>query len=192
MNATNGYFAHGTGIKNRALAGAGVAFPQDAMASATNPAGMVFVGDRYDLGLVIFSPDRGYSTSDSLANGMGGAFTIGPDTQDSGDNLFLIPCFGINKMITERDAIGLWVYGNGGLNTTYRSGGGSATFDPDASPFGNGPAPVTTFAGVFGGVQLVLICPNYLLIFPMRINLLILCQLGLAQYLQCNHFGVMV
>jgi len=35
-SATNGYFAHGTGIKNRALAGAGVAFPQDAMASATN------------------------------------------------------------------------------------------------------------------------------------------------------------
>lgn len=151
VHATNGYFAHGTGIKTRALAGAGVAFPQDAMASATNPAGMAFVGDRYDVGFVIFSPDRGYSASGSLANGNGGAFTIGPDTQDSGDNIFLFPSFGINKMITERDAIGLSVYGNGGLNTTYRSGGGSATFDPDASPFGNGLAPVTTFAGVFGG-----------------------------------------
>jgi long-chain fatty acid transport protein len=30
-NATNGYFAHGHGMKSRALAGAGVAFPQDAM-----------------------------------------------------------------------------------------------------------------------------------------------------------------
>ena len=96
-HATNGYFAHGTGIKNRALAGAGVAFPQDAMISATNPAGMAFVGDRFDVGLVIFHPDRGYSSSNSLANGMGGAFTIGPDSQDSGDDVFLIPSFGLIK-----------------------------------------------------------------------------------------------
>lgn len=146
-HATNGYFAHGTGVKNRALAGAGVAFPQDAMASATNPAGMAFIGNRYDIGIVIFSPDRDYSTSSSLANGMGGAFTIGPDSQESGDELFFIPSFGINKMITERDAIGFSLYGNGGLNTTWSGGGGSATFDPD----GPGPAPVMTLPGVFGG-----------------------------------------
>ena len=144
-NATNGYFAHGIGIKNRALAGAGVAFPQDAMASATNPAGMVFVGNRFDVGAVLFRPDRGYSAGTSLANGNGGAFTIGPDSQDSGDATFLIPSFGMNYMLTERDAIGLSVYGNGGLNTTYD--GGSATFDPD----GPGPAPVTQFPGTFGG-----------------------------------------
>ena len=35
--STNGYFSHGTGLINRALGGAGVAFPQDALASATNP-----------------------------------------------------------------------------------------------------------------------------------------------------------
>ena len=47
--ATNGYFAHGYGTKNKALAGAGVALPQDAMIAATNPAGMVWVGA--DLGV---------------------------------------------------------------------------------------------------------------------------------------------
>ena len=160
-NATNGYFAHGIGIKNRALAGAGVAFPQDAMASATNPAGMAFVGNRFDVGAVLFSPDRNYSASTSLANGMGGAFTTGPASQESGDEFFLIPSFGINKMITERDAIGFSVYGNGGLNTTYSGGGGSATFDPD----GPGPAPVMTFPGVFGagtaGVDLFQIFFNF-------------------------------
>lgn len=143
--ATNGYFSHGTGIKNRALAGAGVAFPQDAMAGATNPAGMAFVGNRFDIGAVLFSPDREYSSSSSLANGFGGAFTIGPDSETSGDKAFLIPSFGINKMISDHTAIGFSIYGNGGLNTTYD--GGTASFDPD----GPGPAPAgSTFPGVFG------------------------------------------
>ena len=37
-NATNGYFLLGAGSKNRGMAGAGIAFPQDSMASAVNPA----------------------------------------------------------------------------------------------------------------------------------------------------------
>ena len=143
--ATNGYFSHGTGIKNRALAGAGVAFPQDAMAGATNPAGMAFIGNRFDVGTVFFSPDRDYESSSSMANGFGGAFTVGPDSETSGDTFFLIPSFGINKMISDKTAIGFSVYGNGGLNTTWS--GGSASFDPD----GPGPAPAgSTFPGVFG------------------------------------------
>ena len=142
--ATNGYFSHGAGIKNRALAGAGVAFPQDAMASATNPAGMVFIGNRFDVGGLLFSPDREYDSSSSIAMGGGGAFTIGPDSETSGDKLFLIPSFGINKMITDKTAIGLSIYGNGGLNSTYD--GGTASFDA------NGPLPggQGTFPGVFG------------------------------------------
>ena len=144
-NATNVYFSHGTGIKNRALAGAGVAFPQDAMTAATNPAGMAFVGNRFDIGLVLFSPSRGYSAGGSGVNGNNGAFTLGLGSENSGDDVFLIPSFGINYMLTERDAIGLSVYGNGGMNTTYDSG--SAILDPD----GSGPAPVSTLPGAFGG-----------------------------------------
>lgn len=34
--ATNGYFSHGYGTKNKGLAGGGVALSQDAMAAATN------------------------------------------------------------------------------------------------------------------------------------------------------------
>lgn len=157
--ATNGYFAHGTGIKNRALAGAGVAFPQDAMASATNPAGMAFVGNRLDAGIVWFHPNREYDASSSMAMGMGGAFTVGPNQEESGDPNFPIPSFGINKMLSDRTAIGLSVYGNGGLNTTY--GGGTASFDPD----GIGPAPTMTFPGTFGagttGVDLFQIFFNF-------------------------------
>ena len=62
-------------------------------------------------------------------------------------------------MLTERDAIGLSVYGNGGLNTTYD--GGSVSFDPD----GPGPAPVMTLPGTFGactaGIDLFQIFFNF-------------------------------
>lgn len=159
-NATNGYFAHGHGMKSRALAGAGVAFPQDAMASATNPAGMAFVGNRFDIGAVLFKPDRHYSAGSSLANGNMGAFTIGPASVKSGDESFLIPSFGINYMLSDNDAIGLSVYGNGGLNTTYSGSSGSASFDP----MGMGGAGVT-FPGTFGagtaGVDLFQIFFNF-------------------------------
>lgn len=142
--ATNVYFSHGTGIKNRALAGAGVAFPQDAMAAATNPAGLAFVGRRLDVGAVIFRPERGYSAGGSRVNGRGGAFTIGAGTEDSDDQLFLIPGFGLNYPLGERDSVGFSIYGNGGMNTSYDGGG--AMFDTD----GPGAAPVSRIAGTFG------------------------------------------
>ena len=52
--ATNGYFTNGFSIESKALAGAGVALPQGALDAAINPALMAFVGNRLDVGLVIF------------------------------------------------------------------------------------------------------------------------------------------
>ena len=48
-NATNGYFAHGYGARSKAMAGTGVAFSQDSLAGALNPAGLVYVGNRVDV-----------------------------------------------------------------------------------------------------------------------------------------------
>ena len=143
VNATNGYFSHGTGIKNKGMAGAGVAYPQDALAAAINPAGMAFIGNRFDIGATLFMPDRSYSSRPSLANGNGGAFTIGPNSIESDDKRFVIPSFGINYNINEQNTLGLSIYGNGGLNTTYS--GGTASFDPT----GMGGAGMT-FPGTFG------------------------------------------
>ena len=58
--ATNGYLAHGYGIKSRGMAGAGIALPQEALIAATNPAGIVFIGDRLEINASLFSPRRGY------------------------------------------------------------------------------------------------------------------------------------
>ena len=56
--ATNGYFGHGYSTAEKALAGAGAAYSHDALASATNPAGMGRVGERMDIGAALFNPNR--------------------------------------------------------------------------------------------------------------------------------------
>ena len=97
-NATNGYFSHGYSTKEKGLAGAGAAYSQDAMAAATNPAGMAFVGDRMDIGLALFSPSpRKYTSTGPASNfldlGTGQfTFSIGDGVQDieSENDLFII------------------------------------------------------------------------------------------------------
>jgi long-chain fatty acid transport protein len=113
--ATNGYFSHGYGIKAKSMGGVGIALPQDSLAAATNPAGMAMVGDRLDAGLDLFAPIR---TSSWTGTG-GGVYTRPLGDYKSGKNLFAIPEFGYNKMLGWDMAVGVAVYGNGGMNTDY-------------------------------------------------------------------------
>lgn len=110
--ATNGYFSHGFGVKSQGMGGVGIAFPQDALAAATNPAGMVLVGDRIDFGLTWFRPQRS-STIAGNAFGLDGTYD-GNDTSN-----FFIPEFGYNKMLNPNMSVGVSVFGNGGMNTDY-------------------------------------------------------------------------
>ena len=48
--ATNGYFTHGLGTKNKGMAGAGLAMPGDTISVANNPAAAVFATGRLDAG----------------------------------------------------------------------------------------------------------------------------------------------
>lgn len=117
-HATNGYFGHGYGTKTKALAGAGVAHSQDSLAAATNPAGMVNVGDRLDVGAGWFHPSRGYTVTGN-PSGQPGTFPLNPRTTDSNAEDFIIPHFGYNKMLSADMAVGVSVFGNGGMNTSY-------------------------------------------------------------------------
>ena len=152
--ATNGYFTHGSGTKNKGMAGAGIAMPEEAMAISNNPASALLVGDRFEVGAALFNPNRSYSSSASLAQGNGGAFTIGPNSLDSAREYFVIPHIAYTKQISDISAWGVAFYGRGGMNTKWE--GGTATFDPD----GQGtqfPVPVTlpgTFGAGTAGVDL--------------------------------------
>jgi len=112
-NATNGYFSHGIGMKAKGMAGAGIAYGQDALAAGTNPSNMVLVGSRIDFGIDLFKPVRSTSIT---GNGMLGSVTYSPNK----DDIFLIPEFGYNSMIDAVSSWGVSVYGNGGMNTSYK------------------------------------------------------------------------
>jgi len=146
--ATNGYFTHGVGTHNKAMAGAGSASPSQAIDAANNPAAAVMVGERWDAGLAIFSPRRSYSSTDSLLNGQLGSFTIGPDDIDSDSEWFPIPYVAKSWVLQNQQALAFSFYGRGGMNTDYS--GGSATFDPD----GPGPGGTQTLPGPFGAGDL--------------------------------------
>lgn len=104
--ATNGMFSHGYGMKSKGMAGASTAMSDDAFAGANNPASAAFSGNRIDLGVDLFSPRRDTSNPNFGA-------------VDSDANYFLIPEFGYNQMVSEALALGVTVYGNGGMNTDY-------------------------------------------------------------------------
>lgn len=121
--ATLGYFSHGYGLKAKGMGGVGIALPQDALAPANNPAGNAWIGNRIDLELEWFRPIRDAEIVNNLAGRSGGY-------DASGRKDFLIPGFGFNRMISPNLALGIAVFGNGGMNTTYNN-----------NPFG----------GMFGG-----------------------------------------
>lgn len=113
--ATDGYFAHGYGVKSQGMGGVGIALPQDALAAATNPAGMGLIGDRIDFGATWFRPIR---ESEIVGNaGPINAVYKANDTKN-----FIIPEFGYNKVINDQMTLGVSVYGNGGMNTDYKNG----------------------------------------------------------------------
>ncbi len=112
--ATNGYFSHGYGMKAKGMAGVATTNTEDAFGGANNPATMAFAGNRFDLGAELFSPIREASRSGGALNG----------TSESDSNLFLIPEIGYNHMINPNLALGVTVYGNGGMNSDYPALGG--------------------------------------------------------------------
>lgn len=106
--ATDGYFDHGYGVKSKGIGGAGVAFAQDSLAPAANPAGAVDVADSHQVGLTWFAPDRGVTANGTYFNG-------------NQDGSFLIPDFGYKTTFSNGTVFDLAVFGNGGMNTGYQA-----------------------------------------------------------------------
>jgi len=120
--ATNGYFSHGYGMKAKGMAGASTTNTEDTFFGANNPAAAAFVGNRIDLGADLFSPIREYSRTGSFDGvGFGGTGFFDGDVESDAE-LFLVPEFGYNRMVNNNLALGVTVYGNGGMNTDYATG----------------------------------------------------------------------
>jgi hypothetical protein len=113
MFATDGYFLTGYGVKQQGQGGAGVAFPGDGLAGATNPAGLLFVGDRIDFGLTLFRPTR-YGI---IADNGGSDANVVYDANRAKN--FYLPELGYSHLLRPNTALGVTLYGNGGMNTPY-------------------------------------------------------------------------
>jgi long-chain fatty acid transport protein len=118
--ATNGYFQHGIGIKAEGMGGASIAVPQDALAAANNPANMAFVGNRFDLGLTWFRPSRSATVS-GIPNFPPPFPNFNGEFDGDDKTNFFIPEFGYNRALGPDMTVGVSVYGNGGLNTSYKT-----------------------------------------------------------------------
>jgi long-chain fatty acid transport protein len=124
--ATNGYMSHAYSPASKGMAGAGeAALPQDSLAIVGNPAAANRVGRRADVGFSWFKPLREY---DGLTpNAATGAFAPiggglnGTGKVESKNNDFLVPGFGYTHPINEVSSIGIAMFGNGGMNSDYRS-----------------------------------------------------------------------
>jgi long-chain fatty acid transport protein len=116
--ATNGYFLIGYGAKSRGMGGVGVAYAQDGLAAASNPAGMADadVGTmRIDFGMELFNPPRSVVHSSDTLNTPNVLVT----NEESGSNEFLIPSFGAIYKFNRKLYMGMAFIGNG-ANTRYK------------------------------------------------------------------------
>lgn len=111
--ATNGYFANGYGAASKAMAGAGITHGEGPLASAQNPALGVEVGNVAGLCFTGFMPHR------ETTNTGTGALTKG--TFESENEFFPIVCGGVNYMVRDDTSVGLVMFGNGGMNTEYKT-----------------------------------------------------------------------
>ena len=150
--ATNGYFAHGYGMKAKGMAGAATASSDDAFGGANNPGSMAFAGNRLDLGVDLFSPRREASRSGSF--GLNGS-------ADSKSNYFLIPEVGYNHMVNPNLALGVTVYGNGGMNTNYRGGQINCGFGPANLLCGSGNLGVDLVQLIVAPTAAFKVAPNH-------------------------------
>ncbi len=116
--ATNGYFRHAYGTQYSGLAGAGAALYLSPFASATNPAAIAFMGKMLDVEFSFFNPNREYTITGN-PSGFPGTFPLTPGNVDSDSKLFVIPGLAFSIPLSGGNAIGLALYGNGGMNTNY-------------------------------------------------------------------------
>lgn len=102
-------------IKAFGMAGTGVAYAQDALTVAYNPAGMAWIGDRVDVG-VHWAHDTGHTKVVGNISPLSNGFYKGYKTKN-----FYSPEFGINKTFgCECEwSIGLAVYNRQQSKTTY-------------------------------------------------------------------------
>ena len=104
--ATNGMFMIGYGVKSVGMGGVAIAYAQDALVGATNPAAIGDVSTRFDLEATLFLPSA--------------EATLGGINSTSRANEFLIPGLGFAMPVDNETTFGFSMVGAGGGGTHYK------------------------------------------------------------------------
>jgi len=104
--ATNGMFMIGYSTKSVGMGGVAMAFPQDAMVNAVNPAGIGEVGARFDAEATLFLPDAQAS--------------LGGVNSKSRSNEYLLPGLGMAMPLDNVTTMGFSMVGVGGGGSHYK------------------------------------------------------------------------
>ncbi len=151
--ATNGLAPTGLGQTHKAMGGAAAGTPINTMSMASNPASASFIPNGWDVGAEIFKPNR-YAISNvpaAIPNPGGLPNPSGTEFDGNGVSAFLIPEFGYKKALSAQTAVGITVYGNGGMNTSFKPN--SPVF-PTGAPAPQAFAPFNGGAGTTTGIDL--------------------------------------
>lgn len=146
-HATDGYFLHGVGAKAKGAGGVAIALPQEALSIGSNPAAATELGDRLDVGVDLFIPDRGATITGNGA-GLNGSYS------GNGANPFVMGDLGYVRQVSDSVAVGIAFYGNGGMNTVYKT-------NPFASFGATGPAGVDLKQGFLIPTVAVKVAPGH-------------------------------
>ena len=116
-SATDGYFSLGYGSRHKGVAGAGISLHHFSLIGG-NPAGNVGLETGYMISAGLFNPLRDFSISGNPSGSLN-SFGLNPGSVESDSKLFIVPAAGANWKLAEHHAIGVSIYGNGGMNTDY-------------------------------------------------------------------------
>lgn len=134
--ATTGYFMHAYSVKSQGNAGTSIANFQDSLTIASNPAGLSWIGKRLDAGVTLFAPDREAEIKGNQPAPPFSSSSADGRYDGNGRKYFLIPDFGYSHPINDQLTAGIAVYGNGGMDTSYKN-------NPYAAYFNTGSAGVS-------------------------------------------------
>jgi long-chain fatty acid transport protein len=114
--ATNGMFMIGYSVKSVGMGGVAMAFPQDSMVSAVNPAGVGEVGTRADAEATLFLPSA--------------QATLGGVNSKSRANEYLLPGLGLTMQLDNETSFNFSMVGAGGGGSHYKQN----LYDISANP----------------------------------------------------------
>lgn len=140
--AGGGYNLLGYGPLAHQAGGTSIAMGLDGFAGSSNPAKLAFVGDRLDLNLLLFSPHRKISRT-----GTGTPYDF---SSTSKNTFFVLPEAGYAHKLNEQWAVGVTLYGNGGLNTEFHDDTGIPGTNANPTRCGEAPGNFLLGCGKLG------------------------------------------